>query len=243
MKKMEAKEINKHFSAHILVVDDDKRLNKLLEKFLIDNKHYVDTAKNAKSARKKISVISYDIIILDIMMPGENGLDLLKYIRENYNTPVLMLSAMNETKNRIVGFEIGADDYLGKPFEPQELLLRIKAILRRTEENKLMPKENNTLIQFGDILYDSELSIVWKNNKKITLTSKENDLLNVLVKGKGKTIDRFILINNLKLGARGIDITISRLRKKIENNPKVPSYIITIRGEGYALPKSLLEIQ
>lgn len=227
---------NKNIIAHILVVDDDKRLNKLLEKFLIDNGHYVDTAENAQAARKKVTVITYDIIILDIMMPGENGLDLLKFLRKNYNTPVLMLSAMKETKNRIIGFEIGADDYLGKPFEPQELLLRIKAILRRTNENKVIPLDNNSLIRFGDILYNSESSIVWKKNKKIILTSKENELLKLLVEGRGKTIDRFILINNLKLGSRGIDITISRLRKKIESNPKSPSNILTIRGEGYALP-------
>jgi two-component system phosphate regulon response regulator OmpR len=235
---MVVKTKNINFAAHILVVDDDKRLNKLLEKFLIDNNHYVDTAQNALVARKKIAVVAYDIIILDIMMPGENGLDLLKYIRGHYDTPVLMLSAMKETKNRIAGFEIGADDYLGKPFEPKELLLRIKAILRRTEENKLMTSNNNTLVKFGDILYNPESSAVWKKNKKTTLTSKENELLKILVKGKGKTIDRFILINNLKLGSRGIDITISRLRKKIENNPKSPSNIITVRGEGYSLPKN-----
>jgi two-component system, OmpR family, phosphate regulon response regulator OmpR len=227
---------NKNIIAHILVVDDDKRLNTLLEKFLLDNGHYVDTAENSQAARKKVTVITYDIIILDIMMPGENGLDLLKFLRKNYNTPVLMLSAMKETKNRIIGFEIGADDYLGKPFEPQELLLRIKAILRRTNENKVIPLDNNSLIRFGDILYNSESSIVWKKNKKIILTSKENELLKLLVEGRGKTIDRFILINNLKLGSRGIDITISRLRKKIESNPKSPSNILTIRGEGYALP-------
>ncbi len=235
---MVAKNINKNFTAHILVVDDDKRLNKLLEKFLIDNNHYVDTAQNALVARKKIAIVSYDIIILDIMMPGENGLDLLKYIRQHYDTPVLMLSAMKETKNRIVGFEIGADDYLGKPFEPKELLLRIKAILRRTDENKLISTDSDALVKFGDILYNPESSVVWKKNKRITLTSKENELLNILVQGKGKTIDRFILINNLKLGSRGIDITISRLRKKIENNPKSPSNIITVRGVGYGLPKS-----
>ena len=236
-------EKNKNFTAHILVVDDDKRLNKLLEKFLVDNNHCVDTAQNTKLARKKIAIISYDIIILDIMMPGENGLDFLKYIRQNYSIPVLMLSAMNETKNRIIGFEIGADDYLGKPFEPKELLLRIEAILRRTEENKLVIKDSNNLIQFGNILYDPESSIIWKNKNKITLTSKENELLNILINDAGKTIDRYILVNNLKLGARGIDITISRLRKKIEKNPKVPSYIITIRGEGYTLPKNLLEVK
>lgn len=234
---------NINLSAHILVVDDDKKLNELLEKFLIDNNHFVDTAKNAGSARKKISIVSYDIIILDIMMPGENGLELLKFIRQKYNTPVLMLSAMKETKNKIIGFEEGADDYLGKPFEPQELLLRIKAILRRTEENKLISKHDKKLIRFGDVSYNPDISAIWKNNNKVTLTSKENQLLQILLEGKGNTINRYILINNLKLGSRGIDITISRLRKKIENNPKSPSNILTIRGEGYALPQNTLDNQ
>ena len=232
---IENKTIN--FAAHILVVDDDKRLNNLLEKFLKDNDHYVDTAENAISARKKISVVAYDIIILDIMMPGENGLDLLNFIRKNNDTPVLMLSAMKDTENRIIGFERGADDYLEKPFEPKELLLRIKAILRRTEENKIKPRNKSRLIRFGNIIYDPSIATIWKNSKKIILTSKENELLNILLKGNGKTIDRYILIKNLKLGSRRIDITISRLRKKIENNPKIPINILTIRGEGYALPQ------
>jgi two-component system phosphate regulon response regulator OmpR len=232
---IENKTIN--FAAHILVVDDDKRLNNLLEKFLKDNDHYVDTAENAISARKKISVVAYDIIILDIMMPGENGLDLLNFIRKNNDTPVLMLSAMKDTENRIISFERGADDYLGKPFEPKELLLRIKAILRRTEENKIKPRNKSSLIRFGNIIYDPSIATIWKNSEKIILTSKENELLNILLKGNGKTIDRYILIKNLKLGSRRIDITISRLRKKIENNPKIPINILTIRGEGYALPQ------
>ena len=169
------------------------------------------------------------------MMPGESGLDLLKFIRENYNTPVLMLSAMKDTKHRILGFERGADDYLGKPFEPKELLLRIKAILRRTEENSKIPVLKTNIIKFGNIIYDPILAIVWRNNQKIILTSKENELLKILVQGNGKTIDRYVLIKNLNLESRGIDITISRLRKKIENNPKRPINILTIRGEGYAL--------
>ena len=232
---MHIKDKNIKLAPHVLVIDDDKRLNNLLEKFLKDNNHFVDTSPNAKSARKKISIVAYDIIILDIMMPGESGLDLLKFIRENYDTPVLMLSAMKDTKNRILGFERGADDYLGKPFEPQELLLRIKAILRRTEENKIAPVNNSSVIKFGNIIYDSSLAIVWRNAEKINLTSKENELLNILVKGNGKTINRYVLIKNLNLESRGIDITISRLRKKIENNPKIPVNILTIRGEGYAL--------
>ena len=232
---MQIKDKNVKLAPHILVIDDDKRLNNLLEKFLKDNNHFVDSAQNAKSARKKISIVAYDIIILDIMMPGENGLDLLKFIRENYDTPVLMLSAMKDTKNRIIGFERGADDYLGKPFEPKELLLRIKAILRRTEENKIIPLNKSNIIKFSNIIYDPSLAIVWRNSEKIILTSKENELLNILVKGNGETIDRYILIKNLNLESRGIDITISRLRKKIENNPKRPINILTIRGEGYAL--------
>jgi|TARA_B110000444_G_scaffold231786_1_gene239998 two-component system phosphate regulon response regulator OmpR len=234
---MQIKDKNINLAPHILVIDDDKRLNNLLEKFLKDNNHFVDTAQNAKSARKKISIVAYDIIILDIMMPGENGLDLLKFIRENYDTPVLMLSAMKDTKNRIIGFERGADDYLGKPFEPKELLLRIKAILRRTEENKIIPLNKSNIIKFSNIIYDPSLAIVWRNSEKIILTSKENELLNILVKGNGETIDRYVLIKNLNLESRGIDITISRLRKKIENNPKRPMNILTIRGEGYALLK------
>ena len=232
---MQIKDKNIDLAPHILVIDDDKRLNNLLEKFLKDNNHFVDTAQNAKSARKKISIVAYDIIILDIMMPGENGLDLLKFIRENYDTPVLMLSAIKDTKNRIIGFERGADDYLGKPFEPKELLLRIKAILRRTEENKIIPLNKSNIIKFSNIIYDPSLAIVWRNSEKIILTSKENELLNILVKGNGETIDRYVLIKNLNLESRGIDITISRLRKKIENNPKRPMNILTIRGEGYAL--------
>jgi len=234
---MQIKDKNINLAPHILVIDDDKRLNNLLEKFLKDNNHFVDTSQNAKSARKKISIVAYDIIILDIMMPGENGLDLLKFIRENYDTPVLMLSAMKDTKNRIIGFERGADDYLGKPFEPKELLLRIKAILRRTEENKIIPLNKSNIIKFSNIIYDPSLAIVWRNSEKIILTSKENELLNILVKGNGETIDRYVLIKNLNLESRGIDITISRLRKKIENNPKRPMNILTIRGEGYALLK------
>lgn len=232
---MEIKDKNINITPHVLVIDDDKRLNNLLEKFLKDNNHFVDTSQNAKSARKKISIVAYDIIILDIMMPGESGLDLLKFIRKNYNTPVLMLSAMKDTKHRILGFERGADDYLGKPFEPKELLLRIKAILRRTEENKIIPVLKTNIIKFSNVIYDPILAIVWRNNQKIILTSKENELLKILVKGNGKTIDRYVLIKNLNLESRGIDITISRLRKKIENNPKRPINILTIRGEGYAL--------
>ena len=231
---MEKSAINK-IKSHILVVDDDNRLRKLLQKFLTDNGFSVDTAQNASIARKKITAILYDIIILDVMMPGESGLSFLQYIRTISKTPILMLSAMKETKERIKGLEIGADDYLGKPFEPQELLLRIEAILRRTDEKHLKSSIDNKITKFGELIFDPKLSIIWKQKFKILLTKKECELLNELIKLHGKPVNRNMLAKNLNLGSRRIDVTISRLRTKIENNPRNPIYILTIRGEGYSL--------
>ena len=231
---MEKSAINK-IKSHILVVDDDNRLRKLLQKFLTDNSFSVDTAQNTSIARKKITAILYDIIILDVMMPGESGLSFLQYIRTISKTPILMLSAMKETKERIKGLEIGADDYLGKPFEPQELLLRIEAILRRTDEKHLKSSIDNKITKFGELIFDPKLSIIWKQKFKILLTKKECELLNELIKLHGKPVNRNMLAKNLNLGSRRIDVTISRLRTKIENNPRNPIYILTIRGEGYSL--------
>jgi len=231
---MKKSAINK-IKSHILVVDDDNRLRKLLQKFLTDNGFSVDTAHNTSIARKKITAILYDIIILDVMMPGESGLSLLQYLRTISRTPILMLSAMKETKERIKGLEIGADDYLGKPFEPQELLLRIEAILRRTDEKHLKSSIDNKITKFGELIFDPKLSIIWKQKFKILLTKKECELLNELIKLHGKPVNRNMLAKNLNLGSRRIDVTISRLRTKIENNPRNPIHILTIRGEGYSL--------
>ena len=231
---MKKSAINK-IKSHILVVDDDNRLRKLLQIFLTDNGFSVDTAQNTSIARKKITAILYDIIILDVMMPGESGLSFLQYIRTISKTPILMLSAMKETKERIKGLEIGADDYLGKPFEPQELLLRIEAILRRTDERHLKSSIDNKITKFGELIFDPKLSIIWKQKFKILLTKKECELLNELIKLHGKPVNRNMLAKNLNLGSRRIDVTISRLRTKIENNPRNPIYILTIRGEGYSL--------
>ena len=231
---MEKSAINK-IKSHILVVDDDNRLRKLLQKFLTDNGFSVDIAQNTSIARKKITAILYDIIILDVMMPGESGLSFLQYLRTISRTPILMLSAMKETKERIKGLEIGADDYLGKPFEPQELLLRIEAILRRTDERHLKSSIDNKITKFGELIFDPKLSIIWKQKFKILLTKKECELLNELIKLHGKPVNRNMLAKNLNLGSRRIDVTISRLRTKIENNPRNPIYILTIRGEGYSL--------
>ena len=231
---MKKSAINK-IKSHILVVDDDNRLRKLLQIFLTDNGFSVDTAQNTSIARKKITAILYDIIILDVMMPGESGLSFLQYIRTISKTPILMLSAMKETKERIKGLEIGADDYLGKPFEPQELLLRIEAILRRTDERHLKSSIDNKITKFGELIFDPKLSIIWKQKFKILLTKKECELLNELIKLQGKPVNRNMLAKNLNLGSRRIDVTISRLRTKIENNPRNPIHILTIRGEGYSL--------
>tara|TARA_B100000686_G_scaffold305938_1_gene344891 strand:+ start:11315 stop:12037 length:723 start_codon:yes stop_codon:yes gene_type:complete len=228
-------------SAHVLVIDDDRRLNKLLQKFLYDNDHSVDTALDSKSAKIKMSSVKYDIIILDIMMPGESGLELLPYIQKKYKTPVLMLSAMKETKHKIDGLEKGADDYLGKPFEPKELLLRIEAILKRVNSIELTREKKSKLIRLGKISYDSVSNIIWKNNKKIFLTYKEGLVLKELINSNGVTIDRYSLTNKLQLGERSIDITISRLRKKIEDNPKLPEYILTDRGKGYIINNEIRE--
>ena len=231
---MKKSAINK-IKSHILVVDDDNRLRKLLQKFLTDNSFSVDTAQNTSIARKKITAILYDIIILDVMMPGESGLSFLQYLRTISRTPILMLSAMKDTKERIKGLKIGADDYLGKPFEPQELLLRIEAILRRTDERHLKSSIDNKITKFGELIFDPKLSIIWKQKFKILLTKKECELLNELIKLHGKPVNRNMLAKNLNLGSRRIDVTISRLRTKIENNPRNPIYILTIRGEGYSL--------
>ena len=233
---MTALDKNKMF-AHILVVDDDNRLRELLKKFLKEHNFLVDSANDALIARNKIEVILYDIIILDIMMPGEDGLSLLKFIRTKSRTPVLMLSAMKETKERIKGLETGADDYLGKPFEPKELLLRIESILRRTEEKMLKPKINSNIVRLGELIYDPKSSLIWKNNQKILLTNKECELLNELIKLEGNSVNREMLAKNLNLGSRKIDITISRLRNKIEDNPKNPTHILTIRGYGYSIAR------
>jgi len=238
---MTNKDKKNKFSAHVLVIDDDKRLNKLLEKFLNDNNHSVDTALDSKSAKIKMSIVEYDIIILDVMMPGESGLELLPYIQKNYKTPVLMLSAMKETKHKIDGLEKGADDYLGKPFEPKELLLRIEAILKRINSMELTKDTKSELIRLGKITYDTSSNIIWKNNKKIFLTYKEGLLLKELINSNGLAIDRYSLTKKLQLGGRSIDITISRLRKKIEDNPKLPEYILTDRGKGYIINNEIRE--
>ena len=224
----------KKFKAHILIVDDDDRIRELVKQYLEDNGYLVTTANSAEDAKKKVDIIKFDLIVLDIMMPGQSGLEFTIEYKKKIKTPIVLLTAKGETNERVKGLEVGADDYLGKPFEPKELLLRIEAILKRLNSEK-MNKKSNKLIRMGNISFDINLNIIWKNNKKIFLTYKEGLLLKELINSKGVSIDRYSLNKKLQIGDRGIDITISRLRKKIEDNPKTPEYILTERGRGYII--------
>ena len=218
---------------HILIVDDDMRLRGLLKKFLSSNGYYVDSAVNAKEARKKIKEIFYDIIILDVMMPGEDGMSLAKSIRLKNNIPILMLTAMGEVKNRIAGLEIGADDYLPKPFEPKELLLRISAILRR--KNYKTDDANRDLVFFGHCIYNKSSKALSFNQRKINLTQHETLIISALSEFPELPVAREKLALKMSVTTRTIDVIVSRLRKKITKETKVSRNILTVRGIGYRL--------
>ncbi len=222
-------------SAHILVVDDDNRLRSLLQRFLRDNNFYVSVAANAGEARERMQNYKFDILIVDIMMPEETGLEFLAALRQENDVPVIMLTAMGETEDRITGLETGADDYLPKPFEPKELVLRIKNILRRT------PKDNNKQqekINLGLCWYDmNKKELIAKNGNVIHITPVEQSMLNVLGQKSGQIFSREKLAEVLGAGQspRSIDVQITRLRKKIEKDSKNPRYLQTVRGKGYML--------
>ncbi|MEH6526237.1 MAG: response regulator [Sneathiella sp.] len=218
---------------HILVVDDDTRLLSLLRKYLMDNKYRVSTAGTADMARSKMSGFDFDLIVLDRMMPGEDGLEMAKTVRTgsdfNRDIPILMLTAMGESSDRIDGLEGGVDDYLTKPFEPRELLLRIDAILRRAKIEKIEE------LSFGDFTFNTEKGELLRSGAIINLTSGESLLLKSLASTPGVPISR----DNLSLTSgnqgRAVDVQITRLRRKIEEDPKLPRYLQTVRGEGYVL--------
>ncbi len=221
--------------AHILVVDDDKRLRSLLQRFLRDGGFYVSTAKDAEEARRQLKSYKFDLLIIDIMMPNESGLEFLAGLRQESSVPVIMLTAMGETADRIAGLEQGADDYLPKPFEPQELVLRIKSILRRTPvENK----ENIEKLNLGLCVYDmSKKELVGKQGQVIHITPLEQSMLSILGQKSGQIFTREKLAEILGAGQspRSIDVQITRLRKKIEKDSKNPRYLQTVRGKGYML--------
>ena len=216
---------------HILVVDDDNRIRDLVKQYLEENNFIVTTARNSLDARKKIEIIKFDILVLDIMMPGKSGLELTKELKENNSTPIILLTAKGETKERIAGLELGADDYLGKPFEPKELLLRIKNILNKVQKPIL---KDQFLI--GNVLIDlKKLEI--KNNKKIKkINPQEKKVLETMLEYPGKIFSREDIGKVINIPKeRTIDVMITRLRQKIETNPKNPKYLQTIRGSGYAV--------
>ena len=221
----------KNYKAHILVVDDDDGIRNLVKKFLNEKSFLVNTASSAEEAKKKISIIKFDLIILDIMMPGKSGLEFLSENKSFIDTPVILLTAKGEPKERVEGLESGADDYLPKPFEPQELLLRIKNILSKTQKKNLI-----RAINFGNIKIDLTKLLIIKEKKELKINTTEKKILDKMINQPGKVFSRLEIGKLINLEKeRSIDVIITRLRKKIEMNPKNPKYLQTIRGTGYVL--------
>lgn len=227
------------FDTHLLIVDDDERIRSLLQKFLMRNGFLVTSARDAAHARRVLSGLDFDMIVLDVMMPGEDGLSLCRSLRETHATPILLLTAKGETSNRIEGLEAGADDYLPKPFEPKELLLRINAILRRVPD--VAPEEAAPkILTLGPIRYDMERGEMWQGEDLVRLTATEMQLMKIFSAKPGEAITRAKLVEDLgrdrgQAQERAVDVQITRLRRKIESNPKQPRYLQTVRGAGYML--------
>lgn len=225
--------------AHLLIVDDDERIRTLLQKFLMRHGFLVTAARDAAHARRILSGLEFDMIVLDVMMPGEDGLSLTTSLRETMTTPILLLTAKGETDNRIEGLEAGADDYLAKPFEPKELLLRINAILRRMPEatpQDVAPK----VLMLGPIRYDMERGEMWQGDELVRLTATEIQLMKIFSAQPGEALSRSKLVEELgrdrgQAQERAVDVQITRLRRKIETDPKQPRYLQTVRGAGYML--------
>ncbi len=224
---------------HILVVDDDTRLRELLKSFLTRNGFRVTMAGHAAEARERLASLDFDLIVLDVMMPGETGLDFAAGLRRTDDVPILMLTAMGDPKDRIAGLEKGVDDYLGKPFEPRELLLRIQSVLRRGRPVET-PKEVQRIVSFGPMQFDRELGELTQKGKRVALTDTEILLLRALVGRLGEVLSRETLSKSIgnDINERAIDVQVTRLRRKIEPDPGFPRYLRTVRGQGYRLVDS-----
>jgi len=225
--------------AHILIIDDDERIRDLLARFMAKNGYLVSKARDAAHARRLLAGLEFDLLIIDVMMPGEDGFSLTRDLRLSLTTPIMLLTARGEAEDRIKGFEAGADDYLPKPFEPQELLLRINAILRRMPKDMSKPVPPRTL-QMGKFRYDITRSELWHGDETVRLTSTENALMRVFAATPNVAVSRQRLVEELGQGdssanERAIDVQITRLRRKIEADPKQPRYLQTVRGAGYLL--------
>ncbi len=218
---------------HLLVVDDDRRIRDLLSRFLSSEGYRVSTAETAADARAKLKSLSFDLLVLDVMMPGESGFDLAKAIRSTSSVPILMLTARDAAESRIKGLEIGADDYLSKPFEPRELSLRIANILKRAQPVVAPPVEQ---VSFGPFVYHLARGELRRGDEIIRLTDRERDMLRIFAATPGETVSRIALAGNGgKVSERAVDVQVNRLRRKIERNPTNPMFVQTVRGLGYRL--------
>ena len=219
------------FIAHILVVDDDDGIRSLVKQYLNKNNFLVTTANSAENAKDKVSIIKFDLIVLDVMMSGKSGLDFIKENKSEIDTPIILLTAKGEAQDRVGGLEKGADDYLSKPFEPKELILRIKNILNKTKKNDL-----KRIITFDNIKIDLNKLLIVKNNREFKINNTEKIILEKMINNPGKTFSRENIGKLIDLDKeRSIDVIITRLRKKIELDPKNPKYLQTLRGAGYVL--------
>ena len=220
-----------NFVAHILVVDDDEGIRTLVKKYLNENNYLVTTASSAEDAFEKIQIIKFDLIILDIMMPGKSGLEFIKENQKKLDTPVILLTAKGEADERVEGLEVGADDYLPKPFEPKELILRIQNIIQKTKKS-----DQKRVIQFENIKIDLNKQLIIKKNTEYKINNTEKKILEKMINNPGKTFSREDIGILTELDKeRSIDVIITRLRKKIEIDPKNPKFLQTIRGAGYVL--------
>ena len=220
-----------NFLAHILVVDDDDGIRSLVKKFLNENNYLVTTADTAEDASEKIKIIKFDLVVLDIMMPGKNGLEFIEENKKNLDTPIILLTAKGEAKERIEGLEVGADDYLPKPFEPKELILRIKNILDKTQKT-----EQKRIIEFENVKIDLNKLLIIRDQKEFKINNTEKTILEKMINSPGKTFSREDIGKLINLDKeRSIDVIITRLRKKIEIDQKSPKFLQTIRGAGYVL--------
>jgi two-component system phosphate regulon response regulator OmpR len=224
--------------AHLLIVDDDERIRGLLQKFLMRSGFLVSVARDAAQAQRILGGLEFDMIVMDVMMPGEDGVTLTREMRKRMQTPILLLTARGEAANRIEGLEAGADDYLVKPFEPKELLLRINAILRRVPAVKAAEPVRQ-VIHMGAVRYDLDRGEMWRGEAPVRLTATEAQLMRVFAAAPGVAISREKLVADQgsvdAAQERAVDVQITRLRRKIEDDPKAPRYLQTVRGEGYML--------
>jgi two-component system phosphate regulon response regulator OmpR len=221
---------------HVLVVDDDRRIRDLLSRFLMEHGYRISTAKDAADARARIASIVFDLYVLDVMMPGENGFDLARWIRTHSDIPILMLTARADPRDRVEGLEIGADDYLPKPFEPRELVLRINNVLRRSVPAAPLPASAPESVRFGDFVFRLDRAELRQGDEVVRLTDREREMLLVLAQSGGETVPRDALAGSGEVSnERTIDVQINRLRRKIEADPANPLHLQTVRGIGYRL--------